>query len=117
MKNTSDLDLIIVGLGLAGASVAIRALERNYKIAAFDDPRANRSSRVAAGMFNPITGKKLTKSWLADKLFPALHAFYPAVERLTRRRFFYPMTVYKPFLSIEEQNECMGRSGDAGYGD
>jgi len=117
VKTTSSLDLIIVGLGLAGAGVAIRALEKNYSVAAFDTPGANRSSRVAAGMFNPITGKKLVKSWLVDKLFPALHTFYPAVERLTQRRFFYPMTVYKPFLSIAEQNEWMGRSGDAGYAD
>jgi glycine oxidase len=115
VKTTSHLDLIIVGLGLAGASVAMRALERNYRIAVFDDPASNRSSRVAAGMFNPITGKKLVKSWLVDKLFPALHTFYPAVERLTQKHFFYPMTVYKPFLSIAEQNEWMGRTGEAGY--
>ena len=117
MKTTDDLDLIIVGLGIAGASVAMRALERDYRIAVFDDPSTNRSSRVAAGMFNPVTGKNLVKSWLADRLFPALHAFYPATEFLTGKRFFHPMIVYKPFASIAEQNEWMGKTGDDAYAD
>lgn len=115
MKSTSDLDLIIVGQGLAGSAVAMRALQRNYRIAVFDEPGQNRSSRVAAGLFNPVTGKNLVKSWLADKVFPALHKFYPAIERETNKRFFYPMPVYKPFNSVEEQNEWMGKTSDDGY--
>ncbi|HEU5146715.1 MAG TPA: FAD-dependent oxidoreductase [Chryseosolibacter sp.] len=116
MKRASDLDLIIVGQGLAGSAVAMRALERAYRIAVFDRPADNRSSRVAAGLFNPITGKNLVKSWLADAAFPALHRFYPAIEKITNKRFFHPLPVYKTFNSIEEQNEWLGKTGDDPYG-
>jgi len=57
----------------------------------------------------------MTKTWLADQLFPALHNHYSEAELLTGRRFFYPMPIYRPFLSAEEQNEWMGKSSDPSY--
>jgi len=117
VKNATDLDLLIIGQGLAGSAVAIRALARNYRILVIDEPSQNISSAVAAGLFNPVTGRKMVKTWLADELFPALHEFYPAAERLTGKRFFHPLPVYRPFFSVEEQNEWMGRSADMSYRD
>lgn len=68
---------------------------------------------MAAGLFNPVTGKKMSKTWMADTIFPYLHQFYADVEQYTGARFFYPMPLYRPFLSVEEQNGWMGRSADA----
>ena len=117
MKGASIIDMIIVGQGLAGSTLGIRALENGLSVLVFDDPAQNKSTVVAAGLFNPVTGRNLVKSWLADKVFPDLHDFYFHAERLTGGKFFYPMTVYKPFASIEEQNEWMSRSADEAYRD
>lgn len=110
-----NVDFLIIGQGLAGSAVAMRALNRGYRIQVLDEPLENRSSQVAAGLFNPITGRKMVKTWLADEIFPALHEFYPQVEQLTGERFFYPTPVYRPFVSIEEQNEWMGKSSDKSH--
>lgn len=110
------VDYIVVGQGLAGSAVAVQLLQRKKRIVVIDQPAGNSSSRIAAGLFNPITGKKMTKTWLADALFPYLHEYYPAVEARTARKFFFPMPLYRPFLSIEEQNEWMARSAEPGYG-
>lgn len=75
------------------------------------------ASRVAAGLFNPITGKKMSKTWLADQIFPYLYQFYRQAEQRTKRFFFYPMPLYRPFVSIEEQNEWMGKSSDSAMTD
>ena len=80
-----------------------------------DQPLDNSSSRIAAGLFNPVTGRKMAKTWLADHLFPALHAFYQDVSQITGGNFFFPLNLYRPFLSIEEQNEWMARSADPAY--
>jgi glycine oxidase len=104
------LDYIILGHGLAGASVAIQLLKRGKKILVIDKPSPTSASRVAAGLFNPITGRKMVKSWMADKLFPYLHQFYREAEVLTGGKFFFTMPVYRPFISIEEQNEWMAKS-------
>jgi glycine/D-amino acid oxidase-like deaminating enzyme len=110
-----NIDFLIVGQGLAGSALAMKCCERRYKILVFDDPSQNHSSRVAAGLFNPVTGKYMTKTWLADLIFPTLFEYYTAVEGLTRRRFFNPIPIYRPFAGIEEQNEWMGRSAAASY--
>ncbi len=52
----------------------------------------------------------MTKTWNADLLFPYLHDFYTNAERITGERFFYSMPLYRPFISVEEQNEWMGKS-------
>ena len=117
MKNATDLDLLIIGQGLAGSAVAIRALARNYRILVIDEPSQNNSSAIAAGLFNPVTGRNMVKTWLADELFAALYEFYPGAERLTSKKFFHPMPVYRPFFSVEEQNEWMGKSVDIAYRD
>jgi glycine oxidase len=110
-----QVDFIIVGQGLAGSAVAMQLLKRRRSILVIDRVMPNASSRIATGLFNPITGRNSVKTWLADSLFQYLHKFYQEAESLTDRRFFFSLPLYKPFASIEEQNEWMSRSADPGY--
>lgn len=112
VKSASEIDFLIVGQGLAGSSVAMRALAAQYRVLVLDEPSKNRSSTVAAGVFNPITGRKMLKTWLADEIFPSLHAYYRSIEVLTKRRFFHPLPLYRPFGTIEMQNAWMGDTGE-----
>jgi glycine/D-amino acid oxidase-like deaminating enzyme len=93
----------------------VQALRRGKKILVIDQPASNNTSRVAAGLFNPVTGKKMVKTWLADTLFPYLHTYYRSLEEETSKYFFHPMPLYRPFISIEEQNEWMARSAEPAY--
>lgn len=106
------IDYIIVGFGLAGASVAAQLLLREKKIVVYDSPENNVSSRVAAGLFNPMTGMKMIKTWQADTLFTYLHSFYPSLEMVLAAKFFYPLPLYRPFFSYAEQNDWLAESID-----
>ena len=114
MNARKEVDFIIVGQGLAGSVLAVELLRREKKVFVFDEPERNYSSSVAAGLFNPITGRVMTKTWKADLLFPFLFDFYVNAEKSLGARFFYPMPLYRPFKSVQEQNEWMGKSTDPG---
>lgn len=109
------VDYIIVGQGLAGACMALQLLRLDKKILVIDEPAKNRASRVAAGLFNPVTGQNSVRTWMADTLFPYLHKFYREAEGQTGKRFLHPYLLYKPFGSAAEQNDWMGKSADPGY--
>ncbi len=107
-----NIDYLIVGQGLAGSILSYQLLKQGKRIVVVDDPRMQSSSNVAAGLFNPITGKKMVKTWLADDLFPQLINFYGELERFLNGRFLYQKPIYRPFTSFAEQNEWVAKSAD-----
>lgn len=115
MDKDNEFDYIIVGLGLAGSALCHQMLKRGKKILVFDHARSGSSSRVAAGLYNPVTGRKMVKSWKAELLFPYLTSFYKELEELCGEHFLVEKSIYRPFISLEEQNEWMGKSASEGF--
>ena len=112
MSSPKEIDYLIVGQGLAGSCLAIQLIQRGKSVLVIDQPEQNRASSIAAGLFNPVTGKMMTKTWRADELFPYLNKFYSESEKLLQSKFYYPFPLYRPFVSVEEQNEWMGKSAE-----
>ncbi|SMD35050.1 Glycine/D-amino acid oxidase [Reichenbachiella faecimaris] len=108
-------DYLIIGHGLAGAVLSQKLLEREQKIMVLDQPDHNHSSVVAAGIFNPITGRKMFKTWRADQFFPELTSFYPELETKLEAAFYYPIGVYRPYFAIEDQNDWEAKKSDAKF--
>ncbi len=105
-------DFIIVGQGLAGAILARTLRKQGYRLAVFDVYHPNSASRIAAGLINPLAGKRFAKSWLAEKLVPFAHNFYQEIEQELSIKIWHPLPVFKLFSSVEEQNNWMGKSAD-----
>jgi len=103
-------DYMIIGQGLAGSCMALQLLRKGKSVVMIDEPHPNTSSMVAAGLYNPITGRKMVKSWRADDLFPYLHTFYREIEKELQATFIHPINIYRPFIDLEMQNEWMGKS-------
>lgn len=107
-----EIDFLIIGQGLAGSAMAYRLIQEGKKVILMDQPEENKSSSVAAGLFNPVTGRKMVKTWIGERLFPEIIPFYEELEQVTGKKFLRLAPIYRPFLSIEEQNEWMGHSSD-----
>lgn len=110
-----EIDFLLIGQGIAGTALAYRLKQAGKKIRIIDQPTGNQSSRVAAGLYNPVTGRKMVKTWNADLLFPEIKPFYQELEEMTGERFLMEQNIYRPFLSVEEQNEWMGHSAEEGF--
>jgi glycine/D-amino acid oxidase-like deaminating enzyme len=102
----------IVGQGIAGTTLAYTLLMRGHTVHIADNNAPQTASKVAAGLFNPVTGYRMTKTWLADRLFPLLHDFYPAMERAFNVCFFHRLPMYRPFESVAQQNEVLAATAD-----
>ena len=107
-----DYDYLIVGQGLAGTTLAMHLIDLGKRIRIINDCSKPSSSKVAAGIFNPLTGKKLVKTWLADELFPYAQNFYSRMEDRLGGKFIHTTSIYRPFRSIAEQNSYLAQTSD-----
>ena len=111
-----EVDFLIVGQGIAGSVLAYELIRRGQKVMVFDQDRADRSSSfAAAGLYNPITGRKMVKTWMADELFPLIAPYYDALEAVLNASFHTAMPIYRPFVSVEEQNDWQGKASTELY--
>ncbi|UII33540.1 FAD-binding oxidoreductase [Fulvivirga ulvae] len=115
MHNSGEIDYIIVGQGLAGSALSYQLIKEGRKILVIDEDNPHTSSKIAAGLYNPVTGRKMVKTWKADLLFPYLISFYKELEQICSAHFLREVPVYRPFISLEEQNEWMGKSSSPEY--
>lgn len=99
------LDYIVVGQGLAGSLVALELIKHGYSIKVISDHDRPSSSAAAGGMFNPVTGKHLAKTWMADQIFPFLNKYYKQLETELKDNFFHPTPIYRPFKNENQQSQ------------
>ena len=111
-SSTNKYDYLIVGQGIAGTSLAWNLLDRQKKVLVVGSQNMPSSSKVAAGIFNPLTGKKLVKTWMADNLFPYAAEFYGNLEKKLDAKFVHQVPLYRPYRSIEEQNNYLAQTAD-----
>lgn len=98
-----EYDFIVVGGGIAGSVLSYQLSERGQSVLMVSSGEIPSATRVAAGLFNPITGKYLTKTWLAYELFDYLEKFYPQVENQLQSKFYHPVGLFRPFSGTEHR--------------
>ncbi len=98
----------IVGQGLAGTCLAWALWRRGEKFTLIDRG-AGGSSRVAAGMVNPITGKNFEPSWRIAEFLPEALEFYADVEMRIGRKLWHPFPVLRLAGSDKEWRKIVSK--------
>jgi len=104
--------IAIIGLGLAGASLALRLSQEGIPFVVFDQPKLSSSSKLASGLWNPIVLKRMKWVWKGSEMMEALLPYYQLLESLTKSQFIHQDPIYRIFSSIEEQNNWYALSED-----
>ncbi len=94
--------ILIIGAGLSGISVATHLIKKGAEPTLIDNG-INFSSRVAAGMINPLVFRRMTKSWRVDEFIPFLKDFYGELEVITDSKFFFEVPIRRLFSSEQER--------------
>ncbi len=111
------LDYIIVGQGLAGSFLAKHLFDLQKKIEIIDVYNPKGSSSIASGIANPITGRKMVKTWEADDVFPYSYKKYLALENQFQKKYTSSIPLVKVFSSKEDQVLWQKKSETTDYKD
>ncbi len=110
MPTPTEFDFILVGQGLAGTALGWTLQRRGYRVLLIDRCEPTTSSKIAAGLITPITGKRLVVSWRLDEFLPFATDFYRQIEQETDSDFFELKPMLRLFSSEQEQEQYRQRS-------
>ena len=82
-------------MGLAGSCLAWQRWFRAQPFTWQDGERDVASSRMAAGLINPVTGKNFNPSWRLAGFLPEAERFYGRVGEVLGSRLWFPLPVWR----------------------
>ncbi|GAA4499621.1 FAD-dependent oxidoreductase [Hymenobacter ginsengisoli] len=112
MTDFTDCDYLLIGHGIAGAVLARELRGRGQRVLVYDEPRPDAASRVAAGLLNPVAGKRFALTWRAQETMPTAVAYYQALNEEFGEDFFQANPILKVFGSAQEQVQMVARAAE-----
>lgn len=109
------LDSLIIGQGLAGTLLAWHLIERGERVLVVDNGLQSASSKVAAGLINPVTGKRLVKTVGLDQCLPYAREFYRQLETHWGAELWVDLPMLRLFHSAKERERWEQRCREPGY--
>lgn len=71
--------IIIIGQGISGTFLSWFCYQAGIDFIVIDQPGPHTPSKVAAGIINPVTGRRVVKVWLDDVILPFAATSYDAI--------------------------------------
>ncbi|WP_179351624.1 NAD(P)/FAD-dependent oxidoreductase [Winogradskyella vidalii] len=98
-----DVDYIVVGCGLASIAFC-EQLRANDKTFVVFDNNSQKSSVVAAGLYNPVILKRFSAVWKAKEQLELALPLYAKIEKELNIKIDHQLQLLRRFASVEEQN-------------
>ncbi|HIF18611.1 MAG TPA: FAD-binding oxidoreductase [Cycloclasticus sp.] len=109
------INILIVGQGLAGSLLGWRLLQAGHSVLIVDPGLKHTASRTAAGLINPITGKRLVKTEHVEEYLPAAIGLYQQLGEFFGETFWHAKRQVRLFQSDEECEQWKKRRSEAAY--
>ncbi len=104
--------LLVVGQGLAGSALAWRLIRAGADCLVVDRPVGETASRVAAGLVNPLTGRKVRPEWRQEECLPEADAYYRETERELRGSWWQKTPIWRETEPGEQEELWHERQRD-----
>lgn len=109
--------ILVVGQGIAGTLLAWSLLRRGVQVRVAEGDLPGASSAVAAGIINPVTGKRFVKSWRFEEFFPLARAVYGQLEQELGIALWREKPIVRLLATPEEANDWAVRCAMPDYAD
>ncbi len=113
--NTETLPYLIVGQGIAGSLLAWHLEKAKQPYLIIDNNHQTSASKIAAGIINPITGRRFVKSWMIDTFLPFAKSTYQEIEKELGIQVWQDMDIIRFFMSNAEGNNWLTKTTLEGY--
>ncbi len=111
----TDIDNLIIGQGLAGSLLAWRLMARGERVLVVDNNYASSSSTVAAGLINPVTGKRLVKTVGVDACLPLARETYHTLGDMLGLELLVDKPMLRLFHNQQQRERWQQRQQEEGY--
>lgn len=100
-------DVIVLGQGLVGSLLSFRLQSAGIDHVVIDRGHHKASSFAAAGIINPITGRRFVRSWRIEQLGKELRIYVELAKAfdLPENAFISPLLVFRDLSSIKALND------------
>lgn len=103
------VNFLIVGQGIAGSTLALKLLERGKSVLVVDRVDVGSSTRVAAGLVTPLTGKGMNPAWRQEECLAEAERFYHQLEKKTGRKLYHHQPVVRIFMDEKQRSKWEGK--------
>jgi glycine/D-amino acid oxidase-like deaminating enzyme len=120
-----QIEYLIIGQGISGTFLSYYISKEGRSFVVIDNSADNTPSKIAAGIINPVTGRRMVTVWMADEILPfAWNAYLEignalnitAISRKNIIDFFPNPFMRENFLKrLEEGNEYIQSPADQEY--
>lgn len=108
---------LLIGQGIAGTALAWTLRQRGAQVQIADAGFPDSASSVAAGIINPITGKRFVKSWRLEEFWPAAKGFYQSLEAELGVSVWHEILLLRLLAGPGEANDWAARGALPEYAD
>lgn len=105
---------LVVGQGIAGTMLSWQLLKHDVPHKVMDNKHSTSASLAAAGLINPITGRRYVKSWIVDDLLSAAYENYSELQELLQIPLIEKRRIIRTFhdqVQVNLWNESTSRPG------
>lgn len=94
-----QVDYLIVGQGICGTMLSWFLHKEGKTFFIIDDNNEKASSKVAAGVINPVTGRRYAYTWMIDEIMPFAVQAYEEIGKHFNTQFVFQKSVIDFFPS------------------
>ncbi len=80
-------DYLIIGQGICGTWLSYYLLQEGKSVFVIDDFNESSASNIASGIINPVTGRRVVTTWMAEELLPFVWDEYNAISKKLNTQF------------------------------
>ncbi len=102
-------DYIIVGGGICGSFLSYYLMKAGQTVLVIDRAAPHTASKVASGIINPVTGRRIVKTWLIDEVMPFALAAYTEMGSLIKQSLIRQCNVIDFFATPQMKDAFVSR--------